>query len=76
MARISSLVPPTLLRSDLLLDPARPEHRSTRLKTISVLRLHKLATIHATSMVRFLGVLEAPLRAELGAKLRALLAFD
>ncbi len=73
VAYVSSVVPPALLPSDILLDPAQPEHRSTNLKTVSVLRLHKLATIHTTSVVRFLGVLEPAVRVEAGAKLRALI---
>jgi mRNA interferase MazF len=76
VAYISSVVPSTLLPSDILLDPARPEHRSTNLKTASVLRLHKLATIHATGVVRFLGVLDLPIRAEVTAKLRALFGLE
>jgi mRNA interferase MazF len=73
VAYISSVVPPVLLPSDILLDPARPEHRSTNLKTASVLRLHKLATIHTTSVVRLLGVLDSPIRAKVAARLKALL---
>jgi mRNA interferase MazF len=73
VAYISSVVPSTLLPSDVMLDPARPEHHSTNLKTASVLRLHKLATIHATSVVRFLGVLEPATRAEVAVKLKVLL---
>ena len=45
--------------SDLVLDPAKPEFRSTNLKTASVLRLHKLATIHASMIARHLGDLAA-----------------
>ena len=39
VAYISSVVPVQLLASDILLDPATPEFRSTQLKTTSVLRL-------------------------------------
>ncbi len=52
VAYISSVVPAHLLPTDLLIDPAAPEHRSTHLKTTSVLRLHKLATIHCSSLAR------------------------
>ena len=55
---ISSVIPSQLLPSDLLLDPARSEFRSTNLKTLSTLRLHKLATIHTSSLVRYLGVVD------------------
>src|SRR5579883_2980256 len=45
VAYISSVLPTALMPSDLVLDPAQAEFRSTNLKTASVLRLHKLATI-------------------------------
>jgi len=57
-AYISSVIPSQLLPSDLVLDPALPQFRSTNLKVASALRLHKLATIHCTSLVRYLGYLE------------------
>lgn len=56
VAYISSVIPATPLPSDIILDPRQPEHRTTNLKMISVLRLHKLATIHGSSIVRRLGV--------------------
>lgn len=43
---ISSVVPARLLSSDLVVDPQDPEYSSTNLKKLSVLRLHKIATIH------------------------------
>ena len=55
-----SVIPRQLLPSDLVLDPASPEFRSTNLKTLSTLRLHKLATIHTSSLVRYLGVVDGP----------------
>jgi len=58
VAYISSVIPPRLLPSDILLDPAIPEFRSTNLKTSSALRLHKLATIHCSSLARYLGVID------------------
>lgn len=57
---ISSVIPPQPLPSGLILDPARPEFRSTHLKAQSALRLHKLATIHSSSLVRYLGVVDGP----------------
>jgi mRNA-degrading endonuclease toxin of MazEF toxin-antitoxin module len=56
------------------LDPAKPEFRSTNLKTASVLRLHKLATIHASMIARHLGDLPESQKATVSAKLRELLA--
>lgn len=73
VAYISSVIPPTLLPSDIVLDPATAEHASTNLKTTSVLRLHKLATIHARSVVRRLGVLSPVTASEVDGKLRSLL---
>lgn len=58
VAYISSVTPGQLLPSDLLLDPTKPEYRTTHLKTSSVLRLHKLATIHCSSLSRLLGALD------------------
>src|SRR6185436_18725663 len=60
VAYISSVTPPQLLPSDLIIDPSKPEFHSTHLKTVSVLRLHKLATIHFSSLARYLGTLEHP----------------
>ena len=56
VAYISSVVPPRLLNSDILLNPIQPEHASTRLKATSLLRLHKMATLHVTSFQRYIGV--------------------
>jgi len=55
VAYISSVVPDSPLTSDIVLDPTTREHAMTNLKTVSVLRLHKLATIHSRSIVRRLG---------------------
>ena len=63
VAYISSVIPPQLLPSDLLLDPGKPEFKSTHLKAASALRLHKLATIHSSSIVRYLGTIDALVRA-------------
>ncbi len=57
---ISSVIPSRLLSSDLVMDPAKPEFRSTDLKTLSTLRVHKLATIHASSLVRYPGFVDGP----------------
>ncbi len=59
VAYISSVIPSQLLSSDLILDPALPQFRSTNLKVVSALRLHKLATIHSYSLARYLGCLDA-----------------
>ena len=76
VAYISSVVPPKLLPTDVLVDPTRPEFQSTNLKTVSVLRLHKLATIHAQSVVRSLGKLDSSQRETIAAKLQQLLGLS
>ena len=73
VAYISSVVPDRLLPSDLLLDPTKPEFQNTHLKVLSALRLHKLATLHCSSLVRALGRLEPSHNAIVSAKLRTLL---
>jgi mRNA interferase MazF len=74
VAYISSVLPTALMPSDLVLDPARPEFQSTNLKTASVLRLHKLATIHASMVARHLGTLPQSQETPVAEKLRDLLA--
>jgi mRNA interferase MazF len=73
VAYISSVIPSTLLPSDLVLDPATNEHASTHLKTTSVVRLHKLATIHSRNIVRYLGSFHPATASEVDDKLRAFL---
>jgi mRNA-degrading endonuclease toxin of MazEF toxin-antitoxin module len=74
VAYISSVMPAHLLPFDLVLDPHSSEHAATRLKTVSVARLHKLATIHRRSIVRHLGYISPSTALEVAARLRALLA--
>jgi hypothetical protein len=64
VANISSVVPQSLLPSDVVLDPSTAEHVSTNLKARSVLRLHKLATIHRRAIVRRPGQLPSATRSE------------
>jgi mRNA interferase MazF len=73
VAYISSVIPSDLLATDILLDPNSTEHASTTLKTLSVLRLHKLATIHSSSAVRRLGTVSPAVATDVQAKLRSLL---
>jgi mRNA interferase MazF len=73
VAYISSVIPNPLLSSDIVLDPSSVEHTSTNLKSKSALRLHKLATIHASSVVRRLGSLQSPTVLEVDQKLRIVL---
>ena len=73
VAYISSVVPSALLPTDIVLDPATEQHASTMLKTRSVLRLHKLATVHARNLVRRLGTLSHAASADVKETLRSLL---
>ena len=57
----------------IVVDPTRPEFRSTNLKTVSVVRLHKVATIHDRRVVRSLGRLDPSLREAIASRLRQLL---
>jgi mRNA interferase MazF len=73
VAYISSVIPPLLLPSDIILDPADSEHSTANLKVRSVIRLHKIATLHATSIVRRLGELPVTVVSVVDDKLRVLL---
>jgi len=73
VAYISSVLPSALLPSDILLDPGVTEHASANLKTASVVRWHKLATIHSRNVVRRLGVLSSATASEVDSKPRRLL---
>src|SRR5713226_2605246 len=73
VAYISSVVPGQLLPSDLIVDPAKPEFQNTHLKVVSALRLHKLATIHCSSLARHLGALDSAQQILVAAKLREVL---
>ena len=76
VAYISSVLPAQPLPSDLILDIATPEFQGTHLKVTSALRLHKLATIHCSSLTRHLGALESPQYPIVAEKLRGLLGLS
>lgn len=73
VAYISSVIPPDLLPSDVVLEPAKADHACTNLKATSVLRLHKLATIHSRKILRRLGVLSPGTASEVDFRLREFL---
>jgi len=73
VAYISSVIPAQILPTDMMLDPSNPGFRSTHLKTSSTLRLHKLATIHGSSLARYLGAVDASTQTTVAGKLRNLL---
>lgn len=76
VAYISSVVPSQLLPTDFVIDPGAQNFRSSGLKILSVLRPHKVATIHVSSLARRLGNLQPADHMLVAKKLRALLAID
>lgn len=74
VAYISSVVPMQALPSDVTLDPQKFEFKSTHLKTLSILRLHKLATIHASSLARYMGAIDPATSGIVAGRLKTLLA--
>jgi mRNA-degrading endonuclease toxin of MazEF toxin-antitoxin module len=73
VAYISATIPTSLLPTDILVDPTQPNHTSTNLRKISLLRLHKLATIHQSKVMRILGNVSPTVWTEVETKLRLLL---
>jgi hypothetical protein len=72
-AYMTSVIPPTLLPTDLVIDPGQPQHAGTGLKQATLLRLHKLATIHDTDIVRQLGQVSPVTWSDAETRLRLLL---
>jgi mRNA interferase MazF len=73
VAYISSAIPAVILQSDVLLDPSRLDCKGINLKVTSVLRLHKLATIHTSGLARRLGSIPPQLSPEIAKRLRTFL---
>jgi mRNA-degrading endonuclease toxin of MazEF toxin-antitoxin module len=73
VAYMTSVTPTPLLATDIVVDPAVPEHATTKLKQVTVVRLHKLATIHNSDVARLLGKLSPKTWTEVEMKLRLLL---
>jgi mRNA interferase MazF len=73
VAYISSVIPTSILPSDIVLDPTNPAQAMTNLRTLSVLRLHKLATVHGRSIVRRIGSVSSQTSREVDDRLRAML---
>lgn len=73
VAYLPSVVPHPLLPSNEILGSTTPEHTATNSKARSALRLHKLATIHRSAIVRRLGCLSSRTTTEVDRKLGALL---
>jgi mRNA interferase MazF len=73
VAYVTSIIPAPLLPTDIVLDPTDPIHAGVKLKQISVVRLHKLATIHRSDFARFVGKIPPPTWSDVETKLRLLL---
>ena len=72
-AYISSVIPSPLLASDLLVDPTNSSGAGAGLKQQSVIRLHKLNTLHERDLFRRVGALPATAMNGIQARLRILL---
>jgi mRNA-degrading endonuclease toxin of MazEF toxin-antitoxin module len=73
VAYISSVIPTQLLPGDILLDPARSDHASMNLRQLSVLRMHKISTVHSRDLLRYLGVMPPSMFAQAQSHLRSVL---
>ena len=67
---ISSEMPQEILPTDFVLNPEHPSFLKTGLKRRSVLRMHKLALLHKTLVLRILGEGEQTLMHEVNQRLR------
>ena len=70
LAFISSVKPPKLLPTDLVLSPSHPDFAATGLKAESVIKCDKLATVQRRVLLGELGALSSTLIAELDQRLR------
>ena len=74
LAFITSVVPPQLEPTDLLLEPSSADFAYTGLRVRSALRLHRLMTVSTTIIQRQLGVLPSNLQVQVQQRLRTLFA--
>ena len=72
VAFVTSQIPADLLPTDLVIGASQDGFDQTGLRVASVVRLHRLLTIDAEAVVRTLGEVPEPLRAEIGQRLRLL----
>ena len=72
LAFITSVVPPKLEPTDLLLDPGSADFARTGLRVRSALRLHRMVTVSATIIQRQLGALAPNLQNQVQQRLRTL----
>ena len=74
LAGVSSVVRGSQIPTDLLIETTHPEFKLTGLRVASVIRLHKLATVEKTILVRRLGQIGPQLQAQVNISLRKVLA--
>jgi mRNA interferase MazF len=67
---ISAVMPDALLPTDWVLEPGHPSFPRTGLKRRSVFRMHKLALLHHTLVLRVLGEGDQVLMHEVDQRLR------
>lgn len=72
LAFITSVVPPKLEATDVLLDPGSADFARTGLRVRSALRLHRMVTVSAAIIQRQLGVLTPKLQVQVQERLRTL----
>jgi mRNA interferase MazF len=73
LAGISSVVRGPGIPTDLAVDISHPDFRQTGLRVASVLRLHKLAAVESTIVIRRLGRISPGLQVEVDRVLRLVL---
>jgi mRNA interferase MazF len=73
LAGISSVIRGPAIPTDLTVDIAHPEFRQTGLRVASVLRLHKLAAVESSVIIRRLGRIGPQLQLEVDRVLRVVL---
>ena len=73
VAYVTSIVPFPAMPTDVIIDPADPENAAIKLKLLSVVRLHKLATIHKSDIGRLLGKVSTRTWTDVESRLRLLL---
>jgi mRNA interferase MazF len=70
---ISSAMPEEILPTDFVLEPGHPSFLQTGLRRRSALRMHKVALLHKSLVLRVLGEGDASLMHEVNQRLRVAL---
>lgn len=74
-AYITSMMPNPLLATDVVIDLANPDHSQSGITTTSVIRLHKISTIHRRDLIRKLGALPSVMTPLISSGLRSAIAY-